>query len=599
MTYRGLLVLFVFLLAVPASAHRFERRNPGVQVRQVFGDEPRDLLNSPTGITEDSQGNLYISDTSNSVIRKYDPQGNEILVIGRRGNFGAALNAPIEIEIFNDVLYVAEVGGKHISRFTLDGYFIDRIGDGELSGPRSVVIDDDGTIFALDEFSNRIVGFDQHGNKVSECMPAGLAFPNDVFIQDGVFFIANTVAQNILKLDRDCNLLAVGGGFGTGPGQFNLPRSIFIDNGQVYVADSLNNRVQILDTDLNFVGLIGGFPILFGPGNAIVRADGTIAVVETSRSLITFFAPDNLAFPSGSIGLPRDRDGVLNSPGGMGFDEEADELYIADTNNGRIQVFDFHTGEFKRAFGTPGFGFVPGDTLFSNSATIIGDLVYVASALQQIVVFDKQGTEVGRFGEFGFGPGQFFFPLDVQADSLGNIYVVDSFNNRVQKFDPDFNFLQVIGFGLLLQPTRIYIDGEDRLFVTDTNNNLVRIFDTVSGAEIANFGTFGQEPGDIFLPAGITMDKRESVIVVTEAGNNRISVFENTASFEFVDTFSSLGTTRTDSFFPVAAIQCGGRYDFCISNVVQNTTKRYRLDLRPKRKKLKRLKKLLWWLFGH
>ncbi|MEO1171375.1 MAG: NHL repeat-containing protein, partial [Myxococcota bacterium] len=555
MMYRGLLGLFIFLLAVPASAHRFERRNPGVRVKQIFGDEPSDLLSSPTGITEDSEGNLYISDTSNSVIRKYDAAGNQILTIGRRGNFRGALNAPVEIEIFDDVLYIAEVGGPHISRYTLDGHFIDRIGDGDLVGPRSVVIDDDGTIFALDEFSNRLVAFDQHGNKVSECMPVGLTFPNDVFLQDGVFFVANTSAHNILKLDRDCNVLAVGGSFGTAPGQFNLPRSVFIEDDLIYIADSLNNRIQIFDTDLNFEDLFGGFPILFGPGNAIVRADGTIAVVETGRSLITFFAPDNLVVPSGSIGLPRDREGVMNSPGGMGLDEEAGELYISDTNNGRVQVFDFHTGEFKRAFGTPGFGFVPGDTFFSNSATLINDLVYVASALHQIVVFDKQGTEVDRIGEFGFGPGQFFFPLDVQADSLGNFYVVDSFNNRVQKFDPDFNFVQAIGFGLLFQPTRVFVDKQDRLFVSDTNNNLVRIFDSVSGAELANFGGFGQGDGATFLPQGIAMDKQETVIVVTESGNNRLSVFENREGFEFIDTFSSLGSTRSDIFFPVAAIQ--------------------------------------------
>ncbi|MEL6544351.1 MAG: NHL repeat-containing protein, partial [Myxococcota bacterium] len=251
--------------------------------------------------------------------------------------------------------------------------------------------------------------------------------------------------------------------------------------------------------------------------------------------------------------------------------------------NGRIQVFDFRTGEFKRTFGTPGFGFVPGDLLFVNGVSVINDLVYASSALHQIVVFDKEGNEVDRIGEFGFGPGQFFFPFDVQCDHFGNFYVTDNFNNRVQKFDPDFNFVQIIGEGLLVAPSRIYVDSRNRIFVTDTGNNMVRVFKGSTGELLSSFGGFGLGEGSFFLPFGITMDRLERFVIVTESGTNRISTFKNRHGFPFSDTFSQLGATDTDIFFPSAAVQCGGINQVCVSNNALSTVKRFRLNLNKRR----------------
>ncbi|MEM6730491.1 MAG: NHL repeat-containing protein, partial [Myxococcota bacterium] len=343
------------LITSSALAKNKNQRNPGVELKQTFGIEPPDLFNSPTGVADDNN-NLYIAETAGSVIRKFDPAGNLVQVIGSRGNKRGELNAPVEIEVFDDVLYISELGGLRISRFTVDGHFIDTIGEGELVGPRAVTLDENGTIYALDEFSNRIVFFDQDGTKLSECSPLGFFIPNDIFFSDGALFVANANAQNLLKLDLDCNVLAVTGTPGAGLGQFNFPRSIFVRDGLVYVSDALNNRVQIFDTDLNFVDVFGGFPVLLNPNSTLIREDGTVVVVETGRHQVKFFSPDDLVTPIQVLGDPRTNPGVLNAPGGIFFDEDADELYVADTNNGRIQVFDFHSGEFKRTFGTPGFG---------------------------------------------------------------------------------------------------------------------------------------------------------------------------------------------------------------------------------------------------
>lgn len=578
-------VFCVLTFAATSALARGDRgRNPGVKLKQTFGSEPLELFNTPTGVADDTN-NLYIAETGAGVVKKFDPDGNLVRVISSRGNRPGQLNAPVEIDIFQHVLYVSDLGANRVSRFTLDGHFIDNIGVGELDGPRAVTLDEAGTIYVLDEFSDRIVFYNQHGVKLRDCSPPEFFLPNDIFFADDVLFVANANAQNILKLDLDCNVLAVTGTLGSGPGQFNFPRSVFVRDGLLYISDSLNNRVQVLDTDLNFVDALGAFPTLLNPSSTLLLEDGTFVVVESGRHQVKLFAPDDFVTPIQVIGDLRDGLGEFNAPGGMFFERKDNELYVADTNNGRIQVFDFHSGQFKRTFGTPGFGFVPGDLLFVNGVSVINDLVYTTSALHQIVVFDKQGNEVDRIGEFGFGPGQFFFPFDVLCDSQGNFFVSDNFNNRVQKFDPDFNFVQSLGVGLLAAPSRLYIDHRDRVFVTDTNNDLVRVFDGASGDLLSSFGGFGFGDGEFYLPFGVTMDKRERFVIVTDSGNNRISVFENKEGFAFTRNFSSLGSTDTDVFFPSAAIQCGGRRDICVSNYVQSTVKRFELRTRkPKRR---------------
>ena len=68
--------------------------------------------------------------------------------------------------------------------------------------------------------------------------------------------------------------------------------------------------------------------------------------------------------------------------------------------------------------------------------------VYVAdTGNKRIVVFDTEGTFITEFGEVGFGDGQFDEPSGLALDSDGNLYVADTWNQRIQVFSPDINGL--------------------------------------------------------------------------------------------------------------------------------------------------------------
>ena len=91
----------------------------------------------------------------------------------------------------------------------------------------------------------------------------------------------------------------------------------------------------------------------------------------------------------------------------------------------------------------------------------------------------------------GSGDGEFLNPTDVELDSLGNILVVDSFNERVQKFDKNGNFIMKfgksgIGNGEFNTPFELAIDSSDNIFVVDNNNNRVQVFNSDGGYTFLN-----------------------------------------------------------------------------------------------------------------
>jgi len=174
----------------------------------------------------------------------------------------------------------------------------------------------------------------------------------------------------------------------------------------------------------------------------------------------------------------------------------------------------------------------------------------------------KPGTdEEGRavFGGRGTQPGNFWSPVDVEADAEGNLYVIDSAQRKLQKFDSAGNFLAAVDIrenpgdgGEQAQPWGLAIAPTGEVVVADTFGWRLRVFDR-DLKPLRTIGTIpdtSRAPGpfELFGPRDAAIDAQGQVWV-TDTGHDRIQVF--TLAGEFVKSIGSEGAGQGQFNEPV------------------------------------------------
>jgi DNA-binding beta-propeller fold protein YncE len=165
-------------------------------------------------------------------------------------------------------------------------------------------------------------------------------------------------------------------------------------------------------------------------------------------------------------------------------------LYVADTNNHRIQHIT-SDGEVLHVWGS-----------FADRST---------------------GNAPG---------GTFYEPWGIAVGPEGNIYVVDTWNHRVQKFSQNGEFISQWGyFGqaedgyALWGPRDVFVDDQGQVFITDTGNKRIVIYDS-DGDYLTEFGGPGLLAGQFDEPVGLAMDS-QGRIYIADTWNQRIQVFDS------------------------------------------------------------------------
>src|SRR4030095_10944220 len=133
-------------------------------------------------------------------------------------------------------------------------------------------------------------------------------------------------------------------------------------------------------------------------------------------------------------------------------------------------------------------------------------------------------------------PNPFNNPDGIAVDTLDNLYVMDSGNNRIQKFDGEGNFISMWGSkgtddGQFNCPRfcMVALDRQGNIFVTDNNNARIQKFDG-NGKFLAKWGRYGSEDGQFITPFGIAVD-RQGNVYVGDVGNARIQKFDGNGRF--------------------------------------------------------------------
>ena len=223
----------------------------------------------------------------------------------------------------------------------------------------------------------------------------------------------------------------------------------------------------------------------------------------------------------------------------MGMTIYDEKLYVADTDNHRITVYDLENNERLFKFTSPIQHYcdstnnwakeVPDCTNdmrnLPTSIEIIDDRIFVAYGFQdEIQVFDLDGNYLWKFGSSGTQAGQFNTPQRLAA--LNNeLFVADLENYRIQVFDLNGNFLRQFGthgnsINQFSKPTDVYAY-YSQIFVVDQYNALILVFD-LNGKLMKEFPV-NQNRSDTSETNGIFV--YDDLIFVSDTGDSSVKIF--------------------------------------------------------------------------
>ncbi|MCH8062865.1 MAG: NHL repeat-containing protein [Chloroflexi bacterium] len=252
-----------------------------------YGDDEGELI-WPAGIALDAQQNVYVTDEWLNRISIFDKDGNFLRLWGVGGEGDGEFNQPSGIAIDGeDNLYIADSLNHRIQKFTKDGKFLGKwgslgSGEGELNSPWGITIDDDGYVYVADHKNHRVQKFTSAGEFVA-------AF----------------------------------GSFGTGRGQLYRPSDVAVDpDGDVYVCDWANDRVQAFGPDGTFITSFIGDAQQLAKWHQMT-VDANIDVIKARRRVYSLEPEWRFAKPTA-----------------VEFDPEKGRLLVADTQRGRLQIYN-------------------------------------------------------------------------------------------------------------------------------------------------------------------------------------------------------------------------------------------------------------------
>ncbi|MEJ0021442.1 MAG: 6-bladed beta-propeller [Candidatus Doudnabacteria bacterium] len=475
------------------------------------------------GIATDSSGNVYVADSGNNRIQKFDSSGNFQSEWGTFGTADNEFNFPqgIAVDHLNNI-YVADYFNHRIQKFDSAGNFLGKwgsngSGDSEFGGPTGINADSSNDIYVTDYFNDRVQKFNPAG---------GFLLTFGWGVQDG----ANQF-EVCTELTIPCRA-----GLDSGEeGAFQGPVTISSDSSFVYVSDDGKNGIQKFDFSGNFISkFVNKAPekALGYPSDVAFDASGNIYITDSFNNRIQKFDSGGnflLTFGWGvqdganmfqictlncHVGIPGSGNGEFSGPTGLAFDS-SNNLYVVETDNNRIQKFHPNGNSYTiTSWGSPGSG----DGQFNSPQGIAidsSDNIYVADSLNnRVEKFDPSGNLLLQWGSPGSGEGQFSIPSEsfqgIATDSSGNIYVTDIDNNRIEKFDSDGNFLSTFGWG-----------------VQDGANQFEICTELTTPCQA---GIYGSDDGQLANPQGIAIDSSGN-IYVTDADNNRVQKFDPSGNF--------------------------------------------------------------------
>ena len=446
---------------------------------------------APGGVALDTANNLYIADSTNSVIRKVSAATGIITTVagdhasgaGYSGDGGAATSAqlatPLAVKLnsSND-LFIADFGNSLIREVDAATGIITTVagdhalgpgysGNGgaatsaQLNGPYSIATDSSGDLYIADT-NNGVI--------------------REVNASTGV--ISTLVSNNSSGYSGD-------GGAANGA-LLNAPVCTAVDStGNVYIADYSNNVIRKVTPSGTISTVAGNYSLgagysgnggaatsaqLSGPNGIVLDSSNNLYIVDlgndvirkvvTATGIITTIAGDGTSGYTGDAGAALSAE--LNSPLDITLDS-SNNLYIVDSGNNVIRKVNAVTGIITTVAGHGVSGFSGDDGLATDAALNA--------------------------------------PESAVLDGVGNLYITDTGNNVIRKVNASTGVITTVaGIGLLAgysgdgnlatsarlnAPSSIALDGFGNLYIADYSNDVIRKVDAITGIITTVAGTPG------------------------------------------------------------------------------------------------------------
>ncbi|HRP62521.1 MAG TPA: SMP-30/gluconolactonase/LRE family protein [Phycisphaerales bacterium] len=216
----------------------------------------------------------------------------------------------------------------------------------------------------------------------------------------------------------------------------------------------------------------------------------------------------------------------LGKPVGLSVSPDG-RVFVADTHYFRVVVFDSEGNELMR-FGEYGEG--PGQFIYTTHVAFGPEgRLYVAEygGHDRIQVFDADANYLFEFGTFGVEHGQYNRPQSIVFnDDLTELYIADACNHRIVVTDPQGNVLRIFGgagrgHGQLGFPYDIMLLPDGAMLVCEFHNARIQKF-SAQGQPLGVWGRLGFREGELRFPWGVDGD--EQTTFVLDSGNNRVQV---------------------------------------------------------------------------
>jgi hypothetical protein len=496
-------------------------------------------FNGPGAVATDSDGNVFVADSTNDTIREITPQGVVTTFAGAAGIPGSEDGQGTAARFFgpdglvfdrNGNLFVSDYGNNTIRKITPGGLVTTLAGQAgvmgnangtgsgaQFNGPGALAVDGTNNIYVADQYNNMIREVTPGGFVTTIAGEGSNGQPNGFGYRDG----AGTQAQ------------------------FANPSGVAVDsNGNVFVADFTNCLIrEIVPTVAN--GTVTGWTVSTFAGNENTAGNGLVDGTGTGTD-------------SQGDGSPE-----FNGPSGMAIDVH-NNLYVADQANDAIRMVtpgavvttlagDGSAGSLNGTGGGAEFNNPADVALFPDPSG--GVYVYVADlsndTIRTVTPMTASGmtawdvTTLAGSPSAGAtdGPGTsatFDNPHDIAVDSGGNLYVADEVNASIRKVDPEGNVSTFAGMNgqagyadgtgtaaRLNGPFGVAVDVNGNVYVSDRYNYVVRKI-TPSGVVSTLAGKAGT-PGNLdgtgsaaeFMGLhGLTVDGSGNVYVADIDNNN-------------------------------------------------------------------------------